>query len=130
VHLLRGDGGTGGTGGGEAPVINYAEWEFAPTCTGNGSTTLEVTINATDSDSTTLTYTVGSQYCTSETFTSDTSPVTETLDCELIGGLDFIDLTVADPQGNEDSGLVDAFFETPVCEDGCAVGNDSEVGCP
>jgi hypothetical protein len=125
-----GDGGAGGGGGGEAPVINYAEWMFAPDCTGIGSTTLEVTVNATDADSDTLTYSIGSQYCTSKTFISSMSPVTETLDCELIGGLDFLNLTVADPQGNEDSGLVDAFFETAVCEDGCAEGDDSQVSCP
>lgn len=127
---IGGDGGSGGGGGGAAPVINYAEWMFAPDCTGIGSTTLEITVSATDADSDTLTYSIGSQYCTSKTFMSSVSPVTETLDCELFGGLDFLSLTVADPQGNEDSGLVDAFFETAVCEDGCAEGDDSQVSCP
>ncbi len=128
---IGGTGGTGGTAGNSAPVIDYAEWEFAPDCTGFAATTLQVTVSARDADDPTgetLTYSGSVLYCGDISITSTPSPVMQTLDCDLIGGLTTLDVTVKDPQGNEDS--VSVNFETAICESGCVEGDNSEVGCP
>jgi hypothetical protein len=118
--------------GGNSPVINYAKWEFGGDCTGFGATTLEVTVSAMDADDPTgetLTYSGTVLYCDNISITSTSSPVTQTLNCDLSSGASFLELTVKDPQDNEDTVSSDA-FETALCQNGCVEGDNSEVGCP
>jgi hypothetical protein len=126
-----GTAGTGGTAGDNSPVINYAAWEFAPDCTGFGATTLQVTVSAKDADDPTgetLTYSGTVLYCGDISITSSPSPVTQTLNCDLVGGLTSLNVTVKDPQENED--MVSVNFESALCGSGCVEGEKSEVSCP
>jgi hypothetical protein len=101
-------------------VIDYVEWEYGDDCTGIGATTLRVTVSATDADDPsglTLTYSGSLQYCDNFSVTSRPSPVTETVDCDLFTGLESLNVTVKDPQDNEDT--ISALFESATCEGGC-----------
>jgi hypothetical protein len=130
-----GSAGSGGTGGGSVgnnpPVIDYVEWEYGVDCTGFGATTLQVTVSAKDADDPTgetLTFAGSLMYCDDFSITSTPSPVTQTLNCDLFSGLEFLDVTVTDPQDNEDT--ISATFESATCEPGCVDNDEGEVGCP
>ena len=129
-----GSGGTAGTGGSVGntpPVIDYVAWEYGDDCTGFGATTMQVTVSATDADDptgATLTYSGSMMYCDDLSVASAPSPVMQTVDCDLFGGLEFLDVTVTDPQDNEDT--LSATFESAVCEGGCVENDEGAVGCP
>ena len=89
------------------------------------------TVSAKDADDPTgetLTYEGSLMYCEDFSVTSSPSPVTQTVDCELFQGLEGLDVTVTDPQDNEDT--IFATFESATCDSGCLEGNESEVPCP
>jgi hypothetical protein len=67
-------------------------------------------------------------YCDDFSVTSRSSPVTETVDCDLLTGRETLEVKVKDPQDNEDT--LGAGFESATCEAGCVEGDNSEVGCP
>jgi hypothetical protein len=126
-----GSAGAGGSGGGVAPVIDYVAWEYGNDCRGSGATTLRVTVSAKDADDPTgltLTYSGSLMYCDDFSVTSRSSPVTETVDCDLLTGRETLEVKVKDPQDNEDT--LGAGFESATCEAGCVEGDNSEVGCP
>jgi hypothetical protein len=128
---MGGDGGVGGSVENNPPVIDYVQWEYGNDCTGVGATTLRVTVSAKDADDPTgetLTYSGSLQYCDDVNVTSTPSPVTQTVDCELFGGLEGLNVTVTDPQGAEDT--ISATFESALCEGGCVENEEGEVGCP
>jgi hypothetical protein len=105
-------------------VIDYVEWEYGLDCTGFGATTIQVTVSAKDADDPTgetLTYSGVVDYCGDISITSTPSPVTQTLDCDLFSGLTLLDVTVKDPQDNEDT--ISATFESATCEDGACPGS-------
>ena len=108
-------------------MINSVEWEYGDDCTGNGATTLRVTVSATDADDPTgetLTYLGSLMYCDNFEITSTPSPVTTTVNCDLFFGLESLTVTVKDPQANEDT--LGANFESATCEDGACPGS---FGC-
>ena len=129
-----GAGGTAGTGGmvgDNPPVIDYVEWEYGQDCTGDGPTTLRVTVSAKDADDPTgetLTYTGTLIYCDNFSVTSTPSPVTETPICDLFFGLESLEVTVTDPQDNEDT--IGALFESATCEGGCVENDEGTEPCP
>ncbi len=125
-----GAGGSGGSVGNNPPVIDYVEWEYGGDCTGIGPTTLRVTVSASDADDPTgetLTYAGSLMYCDAFSV-SAASPVTQTVDCDLFQGLEFLDVKVTDPQQNEDT--ISATFESATCESGCVENDEGQVGCP
>jgi hypothetical protein len=63
-------------------------------------------------------------YCDNFEITLAPSPVTTTVNCDLFFGLEFLDVTVKDPQDNEDT--ISATFESGACEDGACPGS---FGC-
>ena len=126
-----GSGGTGGSAANNAPVIDYLQWNYGVDCDGIGPTTLTVTVSASDPDNPTgetLTYAALTLYCDSLSTTSTQSPVTETLNCDLNQGLEFLDVTVTDPQDNQDT--ISAEFESATCTSGCVENPEGAVGCP
>ena len=112
-------------------MIDYVAWEYGLDCTGNGATTIQVTVSAKDPDDPTgetLTYEGALMYCDGFSVTSMPSPVTATSDCDLSSGLEFLTVTVTDPQDGEDT--IDTTFESALCESGCVENDEGTEPCP
>jgi hypothetical protein len=77
-------------------------------------------VDASDPEGAALEYTGAVDWCT-----PDIAAASQTLDC-IVGSLTTGWVTVADPQGNEDS--VSFMFESAICADGCEPGNQG--ACP
>jgi len=109
-----GSAGDGGSGGGEAPEIQFVIWWWLDDpCDANASgQSLTVDVLATDEDTPReqLTYSGTVQDCT-----PDLNAIETTLSCEPYLGARQSEVTVTDPQGNEDTLL----FAPDPCVNDC-----------
>lgn len=105
-------------------------WEYAPTCTGSGDTTLTVEISAydvDDPDTTKLSYSGTVFSCDDIAISEMASPVRQPLSC-FAGSLTMLSVTVKDEQDNTDT--IETMWESAICEEGCEENDEGRDSCP